>query len=519
MNSQKKIITCVITDLDDTVWDWFKMWHNSFEPYIKSISKECKIDLDILKSDFKKLHNKYYTSESSFAYRELDCLSEKHIKIIEKEKKDSKSVIHSYYSNKKHELKMYGSVLDTLEKLKKKGVLVIGYTESNAFFTKYRLKHLQLDGLFDCIYTPIGAGMPESITRYYKEQYWEPKFTKIRHLSIYDKKPNKEILEIILKDFSLKKDETIYIGDKLDRDIQMAIDVGVSSVYAQYGDESASQNYELLKEVTHWSDDDVKREIEFNNKFKLKTISPNFTLEKSYSEIFNHFDFASNENKLVISENIETLLPNVLRAWEKIIDVQMHFNEIALKIRNLALTTFTFILLGIGFLFTNNLSGQIDIWGFELNLIALFSVSGALLLWGFSFMDKKWYHQFLKGAVSQGLKIEEKWRNIIPEIGLTNNISEKSNYDTQFLKICGLKILKYKSNSEKRFKFYYYPFIFSLLIFGAIAQFKNKPFLIDKELYDKSISELENKDIEIQSLRDEIILIKKEKNSKEKINK
>lgn len=74
MNKQK--VNVVVTDLDDTIWDWLTMWYNSFEPYLNRIIDEFDIDKNILKESFKKLHQKYHSSETSFAYYELDCLTD-----------------------------------------------------------------------------------------------------------------------------------------------------------------------------------------------------------------------------------------------------------------------------------------------------------------------------------------------------------------------------------------------------------------------------------------------------------
>lgn len=54
--SNKSKINFVVTDLDDTIWDWLKMWHSSFEPYLTRISLEYNIDLEELTNDFKKVH-------------------------------------------------------------------------------------------------------------------------------------------------------------------------------------------------------------------------------------------------------------------------------------------------------------------------------------------------------------------------------------------------------------------------------------------------------------------------------
>ena len=134
--TNKKKVNIVVTDLDDTVWDWLKMWHNSFAPYLIRISTEFNIDLQFLKKDFKDLHQKYKTTESSFIYRELNSLSQEQKDKFDSPFDDKRSILHEYYSNKKNNLSLFQGVYDTLKFLKNNGVLVIGFTESNAFFTK-----------------------------------------------------------------------------------------------------------------------------------------------------------------------------------------------------------------------------------------------------------------------------------------------------------------------------------------------------------------------------------------------
>jgi phosphoglycolate phosphatase-like HAD superfamily hydrolase len=499
---EKQRINCVITDLDDTIWDWLKMWHSSFEPYLNNISKKCQIDLSILKEDFKRLHQKYHTSEVSFAYQELESLSENKFNEIVKKPKLGKSIIHQYYSDKKHNLELYDGVLETLKKLRSEGVMIIGYTESNAFFTKTRIKHLELDGLFDCIYTPLGAGIPSSTDRVYPEEYWEPQQTEIRHLSRFDKKPNKEILEIILEDFNLDKKHTIYVGDKLDRDVQMALDVGITSVYANYGSGIDGDKYELLKEVTHWNDEDVKREIEFKKKFSERKIVPSLELKSSYQEMLNHFEFFQSKNKLN-----EELIPQVVETWKKIVDVQQHFNDIALKIRNLTLTVFTFILAGIGFLIKEDTI--VTLFSKQIYIEAIFSFLGALVIWIFFFMDKYWYHKYLIGSVKQGSFVENKWHKKFSELGLSNAISKASRAPSA-ISIFGIKIFTVSSTSNRRFKFYYRPLIATLMIMGFIFIFYNKKDITNSELYKEKADELEKFNIQNKFFENEILVLKNE---------
>ena len=52
------------------------MWHGTFEPYITRISSDFSIQREGLLESFKRLHQKYKTTEASFIYKELEILSE-----------------------------------------------------------------------------------------------------------------------------------------------------------------------------------------------------------------------------------------------------------------------------------------------------------------------------------------------------------------------------------------------------------------------------------------------------------
>lgn len=479
MNNQN-IKNCIVTDLDDTIWDWLNMWYNSFSPYYKEISESFQIDDEVLKADFKKLHQKYNTTEVSFAFQELASLTpENKTKITIKPLK-GKSILHKYNSNKKSNLKLYDGVLQTLLQLKSQGVLIIGFTESNAFFTKYRLKHLELDGLFDCIYTPLDTGVPKSVEKVYSDEHWEPVKTEIRYLSQKIKKPDSEILRIILRDFQVPKEKALYIGDKIDRDIRMAIDAGVTSVFAKYGSEIDNDKYKLLKEVTHWNSEDVEREIEFQEKHKNEEIKPDFTLEKSFSELLNHICFCSYEKKID-----KDLIPNIISIWSDIVKVQQHFNDIALRIRNLSLTAFTFIIATLGYIIKENITFNIN--GIEINGITVFSFLGLLIIFCFFFMDKYWYHKFLLGAVMQASFIENKWHKIIPEIALSNSITKQSSLPLFYGKI--------KINSKKRFNYFYGPLMLIFLLFFIASFFvENK-----KDILQNKNTELINQNTKLKN--------------------
>lgn len=449
--SNKKRVNFIVTDLDDTIWDWLRMWYNSFEPYLNRISKEFNVDISTLKKDFKAIHQKYSSTEASFIHQELTCITQEQKNKFDKPNLNEKSILHEYYSLKKHNLFLYDGVKESLKKLKEKGVIIVGFTESNTFFTKYRIKHLELDGLIDYIYAPIDTGVPNSVYRHYNEDYWEPEITEIRYLSKGTIKPAPEILDIILRDFKAKKENTIYIGDKLDKDVSMANMAEIDSVYAKYGDKIDSDKYQLLRDVTHWTVEDVEREKLFKKQHN-ETPLAKYILEKSFDELFKLFDFFNFDSKLSTKN-----LSKVISIWEKTIDVQQHFNDIELRIRNIALTAFTFIIGGIGYLEKEQFSFTFN--SIEIPYSTLLAIAGLIILIAFFYMDKYWYHRLLQGAVNHGSFIEQKWGKFLPEIKITQTIGEASPHKLLYI---------WNIHSKHKFRIFYGLLLVSLFALGIV---------------------------------------------------
>lgn len=108
--------------------------------------------------------------------------------------------------------------------------------------------------------------------------------------------------------------------------------------------------------------------------------------------------------------------------WKKSVDVQQHFNDIEWRIRGLALTAVTFAL---------GAAGVAARTGAQFGHVSLAAgvVLVGLILWNaFYFVDRVWYHQLLKAAVSGGTKMEEEIKRSLPEAGMTAAISDGSGY-------------------------------------------------------------------------------------------
>jgi phosphoglycolate phosphatase len=161
----KREISVVITDLDNTLYDWVEIWYRAFNAMLTKVLDEVQpkgITRDHLISEIRAVHQRHGTSEYAFLLEELPCLRQafQGEDILQR----FGNAIHCYRKARQEHLKLYPGVLQTLQTLKETGTLVVAYTESMAFYTNYRLRKLELDGLIDHLYSPIDHDLPAGLT-------------------------------------------------------------------------------------------------------------------------------------------------------------------------------------------------------------------------------------------------------------------------------------------------------------------------------------------------------------------
>ena len=94
----------------------------------------------------------------------------------------------------------------------------------------------------------------------------------------------------------------------------------------------------------------------------------------------------------------------LIEVWKQTIQVQQHFNDIELRIRNYAIT-----LLGAVFGVAAYAFKEHAPTGVIIGLL----LGGLILSYAFYFMDRHWYHRLLIGSVKHGLFIEKNAPQIL----------------------------------------------------------------------------------------------------------
>jgi hypothetical protein len=154
-----------------------------------------------------------------------------------------------------------------------------------------------------------------------------------------------------------------------------------------------------------------------------------------------------------------------IEIWKKIVDVQQHFNDLELRIRNFALVV-TGAFLGLGGYAIKD-AGIINAFGFEVSVAGLVVFSAIFPLFAFYFMDRLWYHRLLDGAVMAGIEAESALKDLGYKVDLGSKISEHSPFT--------LWLTEKKIHSKTKMDLFYLMLVAALLIVAACLGFGIRP--------------------------------------------
>jgi hypothetical protein len=204
-------------------------------------------------------------------------------------------------------------------------------------------------------------------------------------------------------------------------------------------------------------------------------------LSKSLSEILDHFEFRDfhQEKPKLTDEGRKSIID----IWKTIIGVQQHFNDIGMRIRSMFVTIMLALFASIGFLIDKKLA--IPLGSYRIQFATILPVVGALGAGLFYFIDRYWYHRLLIGSVKQGMSIEKRYKDEIPELSLTEAIGKESPYTpkgriVQFVARMVVREPRYKEtgslHSDGKIELFYKPIIYALLaaaiviaLFGGVS--------------------------------------------------
>jgi FMN phosphatase YigB (HAD superfamily) len=141
-------VSLLISDLDNTLFDWLHMWYRSFNVLILELETMTGLHRDALLPEVRRIHQKNGTSEYRFLIREVASLHPRE----GVDAAECGRAVDRYLAERDRHYKLYPSVAETLRTIRNNGCAVVGYTESLRYYAVRAVRRLRLDGLLNAVY-------------------------------------------------------------------------------------------------------------------------------------------------------------------------------------------------------------------------------------------------------------------------------------------------------------------------------------------------------------------------------
>ena len=273
-----KKIRLLVCDLDNTLYNWVSYFVPSFYSLAQKASEIIQCDIEQLLDDFRSVHQTHHDSEHPFALLETRT-------VLETYKGKSRNEIaeildpafHIFNKTRKKTSTSYAEVPSTLKYLMSNNIKIVAHTESKLHAVMDRLRRLELEQYFSSIYCRERADSKHPDSEAAKRFMTSFPLDKVIELKKHQVKPDPAVLLAICKHEETPPDKTAYIGDSMARDILMAKNAKVYAIWAKYGAAIDMEQYKKLVRISHWTSEDVQREIYL--KEQAKEIKPDLTVD------------------------------------------------------------------------------------------------------------------------------------------------------------------------------------------------------------------------------------------------
>ncbi|MBU3977968.1 HAD family hydrolase [Propionicimonas sp.] len=279
MKRSEPKLDLLVTDLDNTLWDWLTIWSRSFEVLVRRTSETFNLAPQLLLREIREVHQERNAIEYSNLLLELPSVMAKMDDVHERE---IGKVLDEFRRARDGETKLYPGVYQTLLEFKAAGLTIVAYSESRSYWTARRVLHTGLDGVVDHVYCTRDHGWPEGEKSVDVGPRVGLKATKIHELDESIRKPNPRLLVEIVERHGTDLLRAVYVGDSLQKDVAMARDAGCIAAYARYGSTAGREELGLLDSVSHWSGAVEAREQELR---RQKPPNPDIVLAGGFDEL------------------------------------------------------------------------------------------------------------------------------------------------------------------------------------------------------------------------------------------
>lgn len=265
----------VITDLDNTLYDWVTYFARSFRAMIGPLVSILHVSEDRLLDEFRDLNRSLGTVEHPFSLFELPTVRRKFGPAPAPAlRRELDPALHAFNAERQASLRLYPDVEETLAAFASAGIIVVGHTEASMANAYYRLTRLGVANRLKRLYVLESPRVDHPDPARLEEL--RPPAELTVEVPRTERKPNPALLLDICAREGVAPSEALYVGDSIVRDVAMAQRAGIAAAWARYGTGYTAEDWATIVRVTHWTADDVAADA--RARADAKDVKPDFTL-------------------------------------------------------------------------------------------------------------------------------------------------------------------------------------------------------------------------------------------------
>ena len=271
----------LITDLDNTLYNWVDFFAPSFRGAVHALHKATGISEDLISHSFREVFQERGSLEYPAQARELAIFANTSQTELEAL---NRVIFGSFNRVFNATLRLYDGALECLNWCYGNRIPVIALTNAPLSLARRRLIHLGVNKYFKALAAPRSFEQGERSSRIEpnlalfpededpSRRRLDDRLNCIYELSDSEMKPSPAGFERIMSDLMRQDSSAFAIGDSLLKDLAPAHKLGAVTIWAKFGTKVDLNNMQTLYGITPWSAKQI--ETAYCSKFE-----PDYTAE------------------------------------------------------------------------------------------------------------------------------------------------------------------------------------------------------------------------------------------------
>ncbi|MGY3130146.1 FMN phosphatase YigB (HAD superfamily) [Bradyrhizobium sp. USDA 4501] len=274
-----KNVELAVFDLDNTLYDWYASFVPAFYSMVDAATSILRCDREPLLDQLRSVHVRHHDVEHPYSLLETPIVQQR---LGKNAREVLDPAFYAFNKARKDNLRLFPGVRETLNELENRNIKLVAFTDSSYFATLRRIRQLELVNAFRHIFCRAKSKSVFSDQPFVAEPADRLHAITIE-LPADETKPDPRVLLDIARAERIEISSIAYIGDSISKDVLMAKKAGCLAIWAKYGVRRDPEMYEQLVRISHWTDEDIRRERNFAN--EAASIAPDLTCERSIVEM------------------------------------------------------------------------------------------------------------------------------------------------------------------------------------------------------------------------------------------